>query len=275
MARTTQWLRGVLAVLGVSLVLPFDPSPFSLVTGYALENILPNERQMPVYMPRQESLEGQMPIYKPRKPPGMRGRLGGHNRGEDPLTSSLIALVPDHVAFTIKTDTALCWYQSTQSSRPVTFTVSDAHGIHPLLETTLPQPLAAGIHCVHLRDYGVTLKEQEPYRWFVTLAVDQDKPSRDVVAGGMIERIPYDEACMLDLPCSGASCDRTAVYRYAASGLWYDAITCLLALIDHDRDPTLRRMLEALLRQSGIDLPDLDFTLVSVLHHPVGDLHAL
>ena len=72
----------------------------------------------------------------------------------------------------------------------------------------------------------------------------------------MIERIPYDEACMLDMPCSGSSCEREAVYRYAASGLWYDALTCLLELMDRDRDEqTLQKMLEALLKQSGIELP--------------------
>ena len=272
MARHEKWL---LAMLWVSLVLPFDPSSFTLMPGYASEDVRLDDGQMPVYMPRKESLEGQMPIYKPRKGT-IHGRIGGPSRGQDAAAPSLIALVPDHIAFTIKNDTSLCWYLSTPTSRPVTVTVAHSQRILPILETSLPPPVRAGIHCVHLRDYGVTLTEQEQYRWFVTLAVDQDRPSRDVVAGGMIERIPYDEACMLDLPCSGASCDRTAVYRYAASGLWYDAITCLLELIDHDRDPKLYRMLEALLRQSGIDLPTLDLTLVSVLHHPgIGEIQPL
>jgi uncharacterized protein DUF928 len=172
------------------------------------------------------------------------------------MAPSLIALVPDHIAFTIKNDTSLCWYLSSQTSRPATFTVTDSQRILPILETSLPTPIPAGIHCIHLRDHGVTLKEQEQYRWFVTLALDQERPSGDVVAGGMIERISYGEACMLDMPCSGSSCEREAVYRYAASGLWYDALTCLLELIDHNRtDKTLQEMLEALLRQSGIDLP--------------------
>ena len=253
--------RIFLSILAVLWLGPFQSLVPSPLETYASDGAL--------------SFDAQMPIYKPRKESTIHARLGGHSRGQGSEAPSLIALVPDHVGFTIKNDTALCWHLSVQSSRPVTVTVADSQRVLPILETSLPAPMRAGIHCVHLRDYGVTLKEQEQYRWFVTLAVDQDRPSRDIVAGGIIERIPYDEACMLDLPCSGASCDRTAVYRYAASGLWYDAITCLLALIDHDRDPTLRRMLEALLRQSGIDLPDLDFTLVSVLHHPVGDLHAL
>ena len=251
--------RIFLSILAVLWLGPFQslvPSPFAPLETYASDGALSFDAQMPIYKPRNESIAGHMPIYKPRKESTIHARLGGHSRGQGSEAPSLIALVPDHVGFTIKNDTALCWHLSVQSSRPVTVTVADSQRVLPILETSLPPPMRAGIHCVHLRDYGVTLKEQEQYRWFVTLAVDQDHPSRDVVAGGMIERIPYDEACMLDMPCSARSCERGAVYRYAASGLWYDAITCLLELIDRDRDEqTLQKMLEALLKQSGIELP--------------------
>ena len=79
-------------------------------------------------------------------------------------------------------------------------------------------------------------KEQEAYRWFVTLVVDPDRPSHDVVAGGMIERISFDEACAFGMPCTWTACNREAIYRYSDSGLWYDAIACLLELIEHDDD---------------------------------------
>ena len=248
-------LLGILTGLWIGTFQSLGQSPFAPLEGHASDGILSSDVQMPIYKPRKQSIEAQMPIYKPRKGT-IRARIGGQSRGQDPAAPSLIALVPDHIAFTMKHDTSLCWYLSRQTSRPVTFTVADSQRILPIVETSLPPPIQAGIHCVRLQDYGVTLEEQEQYRWFVTLALDQDRPSGDVVAGGMIERIPYDEACMLDMPCSGSSCEREAVYRYAASGLWYDALTCLLELIDHDHDEkTLQRMLEALLRQSGIELP--------------------
>jgi hypothetical protein len=102
----------------------------------------------------------------------------------------------------------------------------------------------------------VDLKEREQYRWFVTLVIDPEKPSQDVVAGGMIERIPFDEACMLEMPCSWTTCQLEAVYRYAESGLWYDAIACLVELMEQEPDKqSLQRMLDHLLRQSGVDLP--------------------
>ena len=43
----------------------------------------------------------------------------------------LIALVPDHITFTVKNDPALCWYLSLPTSRPVTLTVVDSRGIRP------------------------------------------------------------------------------------------------------------------------------------------------
>ena len=86
--------------------------------------------------------------------------------------------------------------------------------------------------------------------------MDPDEPSRDIVAGGTIERIPYNEDCSLGMPCTWTSCDRDAIYRYSESGLWYDAIACLLDLITYEGDKqSLERMLHHLLKQSGVNLP--------------------
>ena len=200
--------------------------------------------------------ELHMPHYTPRKNAAPRARIGGQNRGGDAADPMLIALVPDHITFTVKNDPALCWYLSLPTSRPVTLTVVDSRGIRPILEQSLPSPVQAGIHCTRPRDYGVEFKEAEAYRWFVTLVVDPDRPSEDVVAGGMIERISFDEACALDMPCTWTACSKDAIYRYSESGLWYDAISCLLELIERDGDNSaFQRMLDHLLQQSGIRLP--------------------
>lgn len=200
--------------------------------------------------------EVPMPLYKPRKDSEHRARIGGQSRGGELEEPNLTALVPDHIAFTIRNDPALCWYLSMHTSRPMTITVVDSRGIRPVLERPLPSPVHAGIHCTRPREYGVEFKEQEAYRWFVTLVVDPDRPSRDVVAGGVIERISFDEACALDMPCTWTACSREAIYRYSDSGLWYDAISCLLELIEHDDDKqTLRKMLDHLLQQTGVYLP--------------------
>lgn len=236
------FLLGALTLLWAITIHSLDWFPPTVSDSYAGDSVA--------------SPETPLPTYKPPKESAPRARIGGQSRGVENDTPFLIALVPDHIAFTIKQDPSLCWYLSRHTSRPLTITVVDSRGIRPILEQELPSTLRAGIHCVRLRAYGVGLKEREQYRWFVTLVVDPEKPSQDVVAGGMIERIPFDEACMLDMPCSWTSCQLDAVYRYAESGLWYDAIACLVELMEQDPDKhTLQRMLDHLLRQSGVDLP--------------------
>ncbi len=216
--------------------------PFTLPDSHAADLVTPPE--------------SRMPQYKPRKDSAPRARIGGQSRGAETGVPLLIALVPDHIAFTIKGDPSLCWYLSMHTTQPVTITVVDSRGIRPILEQSLPSPVRAGIHCTRPRDYGVEFKEQEAYRWFVTVVVDPDSPSQDVVAGGIIERISFDEGCALDMPCTWTACNREAIYRYSESGLWYDAIACLLELIEHDRDKNmLQRMLDHLLKQSGVYLP--------------------
>lgn len=138
----------------------------------------------------------------------------------------------------------------------MTLTVVDSRGIRPIFEQSLSSPVRAGIHCIRLREYGIDLREQEQYRWFVTLVLNPDKPSQDIVAGGLIERIPLDEACALDMPCTWNACELEAEYRYAESGLWYDAMGCLLELTEREQDTSrLQQMLDDLLKQSGVDLP--------------------
>ena len=264
-------LLGILAMLWIGTAPTFGLPSFAL--SYASDDAPSSDTQMLIYKPRKDSTpparigsyasEGivstdtDMPIYKPRKDSAPRARIGGQIRGSDGAVPSLIALVPDHIGFTMKHDTALCWYLERQTSHPLTLTVTDSKRLLPILEKSLPSPSRAGIHCARLQDYGITLKEEEPYRWFVTLVLNPDSPSQDIVTGGMIERIPFNEACMLDMPCSWSSCEREAVYRYAESGLWYDAVSCLQDLIQHEGDEkTLQRMHEALLRQVGIQLPN-------------------
>ena len=211
----------------------------------------------PAAAPRRESAaapERPLPAYKPRKESVPRARIGGSTRGGDPADPAVIALVPDHVGLTLKSDPSLCWFLSQPTTQPLTLTILDSRAVKPILEATLPSPARPGLQCVHLGDHGIMLKEQEQYRWFVTLVLDPDKPSRDVVSGGMIERIPFSEGCALGLPCSWA-CELDAVYQYAENGLWYDAIACLHELITAaPDDPSLPRVLDHLLKQSDIHL---------------------
>ena len=86
------------------------------------------------------------------------------------------------------------------------------------------------------------------YKWFVTLAVGTEASSKDVVAGGTIERIPYVEVLVL---CEGMN--GNTVNELAKCGLWYDAITTLSEMIEKTPDDRkLRKHRASLLRQVGL-----------------------
>ncbi len=67
------------------------------------------------------------------------------------------------------------------------------------------------------------------YQWFVTIAVDPKQRSRDVVAGGAIERIASPGALQSQLAQAGPT---RAPFVYAEAGLWYDAVTVVSQMID-------------------------------------------
>ncbi len=169
----------------------------------------------------------------------------------------MVALVPDHVGFTMKSDPSLCWFLSQETSLPLVLTVIEERGIRPVLDVSFPRPGKAGVRCANLKDHGLTLKQGEQYRWSIALVVDHEQRSRDIVSGGMIERMAFDEACALGLPCSWSACEREAINRYAEAGLWYDAVSCLQELLQHaPGDRGLATALTRLLEQAEVPLPE-------------------
>ena len=137
---------------------------------------------------------------------------------------------------------------------PVRFTLIDAQSVRPTFEVMLSHPREAGLQKIRLKDYEVALIPGVQYRWFVSLVVDGERPSEDIVTGGMIERVDFNEGSALGLPLV---CDKAAVSRYAEAGLWYDAISCISELVESNPDDVLlRKHRTYLLKQ--IDLLDID-----------------
>jgi uncharacterized protein DUF928 len=194
-----------------------------------------------------------LPLYKPRKGSMPRGRVDGGFRGGDKGEPVLRVLAPDHVGFTVKGEPPLYWYLSKQTSLPVEFTLVDTRAIPPIVEMSLSSPAHAGVQKVWLKDLGKSLEPGVQYLWSVSLIPDPESRSRDIMARGTIERIPFDEALMLDLV---KPCKRETIYVFADKGVWYDAIACVCELIDaNPHDPALRKLRASLLKQ--IDLNDV------------------
>lgn len=197
---------------------------------------------------KQQTPQGDVPIYKPRKQSVPKGRVGGGIRGGD--GPALYVLAPDHVGFTKEEQPPLFWYLSKPTSLPLEFTLIDGRAVKPVVETKLKTPAQPGVQRISLKDLGIKLEPGVQYKWFITLQVGAEASSKDVVAGGTIERIPFIEALSIHL---SSAKNGDAVFRYAEAGLWYDAISTISEMIEKTPDDrTLRKQRASLLQQVGL-----------------------
>jgi len=191
-----------------------------------------------------------LPAYKP--PPQVkfpRARVGGISRGSLGKDPAVLALVPDHVAWTSHSRPTLYWHIDKVTTLPIVFTLREDEAVRPMLEATLSPPKQAGLQVIRLKDHGVELKEGVTYRWFVAVQRDPDSPSQDIVTGGMIERVPFVEIHHL---CPSFT-NEPDPGNLARCGLWYDALGVVCDKLESTpQDPLLCRQLAKLLADAGL-----------------------
>jgi hypothetical protein len=122
--------------------------------------------------------------------------------------------------------------------------------MQPVLETRIAPPVQVGVHRIRLGDYGVRLAPGVAYRWYVAVVPDSGRRSKDILAGGAIERVAPPEGLAAKL----SQADKATVpFLYAEAGIWYDALATISELIDGaPNDPSLRRQRAALMAQVGL-----------------------
>jgi hypothetical protein len=167
-------------------------------------------------------LPTQPPVYVPPRPlaSGPSVRVGGATRRLGADTPTPEALGPAHVGASSQESPNLYWFLPEATSSPVEVSVVDPAAVDPLLELTLPGPLAAGVHRVSLGEHGVRLAPGVDYRWFVALVRDRERRSQDIVSGAAIRYAP--PAPEQGARLAAAPPARTA-HLFAESGYWYDA----------------------------------------------------
>jgi len=102
----------------------------------------------------------------------------------------------------------------------------------------------------------VRLKTGSLYRWYIALVPDSNR-SKDILAGGLIERIELagalrarvNQASKAELP-----------FVYADEGIWYDALSSISDTIDADpNNSNLRAQRASLLEQVQLqEIADFD-----------------
>ena len=183
----------------------------------------PSDQNLKDQSKKTESV-ASVPVYTPPKRGAPGGRVGGATRGIQREVFLVSALAPDHSGFTTSEQPSLYWFISGSTSFPVELTVMDPQGVKPILETRLPAPVTAGVHRIRLSDYNVRLAPGASYRWFVSKTPDADRRSKDIMAGGTIERIEMTEGLKAKLAQAPKS-DLPSIY--AEAGLWYDTVATI------------------------------------------------
>ncbi|MEW6219666.1 MAG: DUF928 domain-containing protein [Thermodesulfobacteriota bacterium] len=190
-------------------------------------------------------------VYQPPRRGAPRARIGGATRGSHGSQPVVAVLAPDHVGLTSQDQPDLFWYISQPVTQPVELAIIDPERPAPLLEERLDGVPRAGIQRWRLAGHSLRLAPGKEYQWSVAMVLDPAHRSQDLVAGGMIERLPPDPTAAPP-PAPTA----LAAVAYAQEGVWYDALTCLANLADRLPDDPAPRLLRAeLLDQIG--LPEL------------------
>jgi hypothetical protein len=224
----------VISVLALAAAAALSGGPSSVTS---VVGVSPAEAQTPV-------------VYKPplRGAPG--GRVGGGTRGVSSDTLVVSVLAPDHTGLTTEESPVLYWLVSKPTNHPVEIAVTAVDDTTPVLELTLPGPTAAGIHKIALADHGVRLRSRVTYQWFVAVVLNPQRRTRDVLAGGTIERVALGDDVRAKLAQAPPD-ERPGIY--AAAGLWYDAVAEVYRLIAAaPADVSLRTLRDALIAQAGV-----------------------
>lgn len=203
-------------------------------------------------LPENPSDELSQPLYAPPKKFTPRARVGGDVRGTEGTDPEVKALVPDHVGYTVKETPAVNWFMSKTTVYQVRFTLRDDRSTRSFQEKIIATPKQPGIYTINLKELGLMLEPNVQYKWFVSVIRDAESPSKDIVAGGVIERCELSE-CLTERDIK-LTCTDQSVMDNARAGLWYDAMGCLCNLIDADpKNDKLRRLRARLLKDVGLN----------------------
>ncbi|MDH5515163.1 MAG: DUF928 domain-containing protein [Gammaproteobacteria bacterium] len=191
------------------------------------------------------------PIYKPPLRGTPAARVGGGTRGEGDDVPAIYVLAPEHTGLTSQPQPVLYWYLSNAIEAGYEFVLIADGEYEPLVEIKLTGVETAGIQRIALADLGVSLKPDVQYQWSVTIVMDAQQRSGDVLASGMIEYIKPPAAIMTRVANARGE---ERIRHYAGAGLWYDALQSLDEQIKSQPGTgRLQQVRASLLKQVGLD----------------------
>ncbi len=202
-----------------------------------------------VIVPIPSLAQGDAVQYRPPASDLAPRRVGGNLRGLPEALPSVAVLAPDHLALTLSERPTLYWYLSRPTTARIELVVVDPRDSRPIVEAVVAGE-RAGIQAFSLAERGVRLEPGVAYEWSVAVVADPAQRSRDVVAGGALQRIEPSADLRSRLAVAGDT-ERAGVL--AAEGIWYDALAALSEpLAERPGDASLRARRAAVLEHAGL-----------------------
>ena len=201
----------------ITTIIP-DPEPPALPQGTPIPDRVPSASTI-IEEPPAMNYQAPTPDQ-----PGLR--IDGESL--NPQYPSVFVLAPNHVGNTSQEYPVLYWYLSQSTHHPMDVMIAEEGHLNALLDIRLLPPLQAGIHELRLKDYGITLLPEVPYRW--TVRIMNPQGSDNPTASGAIQRIKA--------PAGSSSSLMYSPETYAQKGQWYDALTALQTLIQDNPGKT-------------------------------------
>ena len=147
-----------------------------------------------------------------------------------PNALRVLARAPgNHTGLTLSRTPRLWWALDQPTDLPIQITIVDGDAIDPLVRVELPGPHAAGLHAFDLAKQGAELSPDIEYRWFVSIVVDPDRPSRNPVSAGSLRVAAASDGRRQSVGAADASVRGN---KFAELGLWYDAFDFYASLAE-------------------------------------------
>ncbi|MAG33375.1 MAG: hypothetical protein CL908_21065, partial [Deltaproteobacteria bacterium] len=126
----------------------------------------------------------------------------------------------DHAGLTLDESPRLWWFVAEAIDLPLQVTLVDEEAIDPLLQIELPGPHGPGLQSIDLEEHGIRLEPETEYRWFVSVLVDPNRPSRNPASAGALRVIGDSDERRRGIEETAAS---ARGHTLARLGIWYDA----------------------------------------------------
>ncbi len=154
-----------------------------------------------------------------------------------------------HAGLALALAPRLWWNLPRSTDLNVQVTVIDDRKIDPIARFEISGPAAAGLHTIDLAEHDVSLEPGIEYRWFVSLLVDPDRPSRNPVAAGALRVLNTDDPRRTEASAASPS---ERGHTLAKLGVWYDAYDFFATISEsHPEVSALTRHREHLAMTAG------------------------